>query len=148
MMTLALLLLARVPVDGNWALDVLPATVAAGIGAGIAFNPILLAAMSGVAPEQAGLASGVVNTAFMMGGAVGLAVLASLAASRSDTLRADGESAASALLGGYHVAFLVGAIFAIGASTIAGALLRPLPQGAQAYEGSEAIGPPATADAD
>ena len=82
LMMLALLLLARTPVDGNWAIDILPATIAIGIGAGIAFNPILLAAMSGVAPDQAGLASGVVNTAFMMGGAVGLAILASLADSR------------------------------------------------------------------
>ena len=57
-----------------------------GIGAGMAFNPVLLAAMSDVAPEQSGLASGVVNTAFMMGGALGLAVLASLAASRTDSL--------------------------------------------------------------
>jgi MFS family permease len=73
-----------------------------GFGAGIAFNPVLLAAMSDVAPEEAGLASGVVNTAFMMGGALGLAILASLAASRTDTLEASGESALSALNGGYH----------------------------------------------
>ena len=57
LMRLALVLLARTLVDGNWAIDILPATIALGIGAGIAFNPILLAAMSGVGPEQAGLAS-------------------------------------------------------------------------------------------
>ena len=68
-----------------------------GFGAGIAFNPVLLAAMSDVAPEESGLASGVVNTAFMMGGALGLAVLASLAASRTDTLTADGDSHLAAL---------------------------------------------------
>src|SRR5262245_39615403 len=62
LMTLSLLLFARVPVDGSWAVDVLPATLAVSLGAGIAFNPILLAAMGGVGPEQAGLASGVVNT--------------------------------------------------------------------------------------
>ena len=62
-----------------------------GIGAGMAFNPMLLAAMSDVAPEESGLASGVVNTSFMMGGAVGLAVLASIAASRTDTLAAAGD---------------------------------------------------------
>ena len=93
LMTVALLLLARAPVDGSFAMDVLPATVLIGVGAGIAFNPILLAAMSGVEPEEAGLASGVVNTSFMMGGAVGLAVLASLAASRTRDLarRRDGR---------------------------------------------------------
>jgi EmrB/QacA subfamily drug resistance transporter len=132
LMTLALVLLARVPVDGSWALDVLPATVALGIGAGIAFNPILLAAMSGVEQERAGLASGVVNTAFMMGGAVGLAVLASLAASRTDSLRASGDAAHAALNGGYHVAFAVGAAFVLAAATVAVALLRveaPQPHG-------------------
>ena len=70
--------------------DVLPSMILLGIGAGMAFNPVLLAAMSDVAPEQSGLASGVVNTAFMMGGALGLAVLASLAASRTDSLTASG----------------------------------------------------------
>ena len=125
LMTLALVLFARVPVDGNFAVDVLPATLAIGLGAGIAFNPILLAAMSDVGPQESGLASGVVNTAFMMGGAVGLAVLASLAASRTDTLLASGDAEAAALNGGYHVAFLVGAIFVVLAAAVAGALLRP-----------------------
>ena len=79
------LLFARAPVDGNFVVDVLPGMILLGFGAGMAFNPVLLAAMSDVAPEEAGLASGVVNTSFMMGGALGLAVLASLAASRTDT---------------------------------------------------------------
>ena len=89
-----------------------------GFGAGMAFNPMLLAAMSDVAPEESGLASGVVNTAFMMGGALGLAVLASLAASRTDSLAASGHGHLAALNGGYHAAFLVGAIFAVAAATI------------------------------
>ncbi len=116
LMTLSLLLFARAPVDGNFALDVLPATIAVGLGAGIGFNPILLAAMGGVAPQEAGLASGVVNTSFMMGGALGLAVLASLAAARTDNLLASGEDSVAALNSGYHVAFLVGAIFAAAAA--------------------------------
>ena len=73
-----------------------------GIGAGIAFNPVLLAAMSDVEPSEAGLASGVVNTSFMMGGALGLAVLASLAASRTDTLPPPASGELEALTGGYH----------------------------------------------
>src|SRR5919108_205658 len=92
LMALGILLFARAPVDGNFAVDVLPAMVLQGFGAGIAFNPILLAAMNDVEPSEAGLASGVVNTSFMMGGALGLAVIASLATSRTDTLLASGDS--------------------------------------------------------
>jgi MFS family permease len=95
-----------------------------GFGAGMALNPVLLAAMSEVKPEQSGLASGVVNTAFMMGGALGLAVLASLAASRTETLRVSGDGSLAALTGGYHAAFVVGALFAVGAATLGGVLLR------------------------
>ncbi len=87
-----LLLFARAPVGGCFVVDVLPSMLLLGIGAGIAFNPVLLAAMSDVSPEQSGLASGVVNTAFMMGGALGLAVLASLAAARTSGLHAAGQS--------------------------------------------------------
>ena len=88
------MLFARAPVDGNFLVDVLPAMIVLGFGAGIAFNPVLLAAMSDVAPEEAGLASGVVNTAFMMGGALGLAVLASVAASRTGHARGERATAA------------------------------------------------------
>jgi EmrB/QacA subfamily drug resistance transporter len=122
---IGLLLFARAPVDGSFVVDVLPSMILLGIGAGMAFNPVLLAAMSDVDQSEAGLASGVVNTSFMMGGALGLAVLASLAASRTDTLLAAGDDELAALTGGYHVAFLVGAIFALGAAAIGAALLRP-----------------------
>jgi EmrB/QacA subfamily drug resistance transporter len=126
-----LLLFARAPVDGTFVVDVLPAMILLGLGAGMAFNPVLLAAMSDVEPNEAGLASGVVNTSFMMGGALGLAVLASLAAARTDTLLAAGDSEVAALTGGYHVAFFVGALFAFAAATLGGLLLR---QGAYAVE--------------
>ncbi|HEY5661552.1 MAG TPA: DHA2 family efflux MFS transporter permease subunit [Gaiellaceae bacterium] len=119
-----LLLLVRAPVDGSYAADVLPSMILLGLGAGVAFNPVLLAAMGDVAPAEAGLASGVVNTSFMMGGAVGLAVLASVAASRTSTLLNAGHSEAAALTGGYHVAFLLGAIFAAAAAVIGATLLR------------------------
>ena len=119
-----ILLLARAPVDGTFAVDVLPSMLLQGFGAGIAFNPLLLAAMSDVAPQESGLASGVVNTAFMMGGALGLAILASLAASRTDSLLTSGDGPLVALNGGYHVAFLVGALFAAAAAVLGGALLR------------------------
>jgi EmrB/QacA subfamily drug resistance transporter len=121
---MALLLFARAPVDGNFLVDLLPGMLLLGVGAGIAFNPVLLAAMSDVAPEESGLASGVVNTAFMMGGALGLAVLASIAAARTDTLTASGHGHLSALTGGYHASFLVGAIFALSAAAIGVAFFR------------------------
>ena len=132
-----LALFARAPVDGSYLTDVLPSMLLLGFGAGIAFNPVLLAAMSDVAPEESGLASGFVNTAFMMGGALGLAVLASLAASRTDTLTADGDSHLTALVGGYHAAFVVGALFAVSAATIGGLLLRTR-QPAMAHEAEPA----------
>jgi MFS family permease len=90
----------------------------------MAFNPVLLAAMSDVAPSESGLASGVVNTSFMMGGALGLAILASLAAARTHSLLASGDSHLTALNGGYHIAFLVGALFAALAAVLGIALLR------------------------
>jgi len=120
-----LALFARAPVDGSFVVDVLPSMVILGIGVGMAMNPVLLAAMSDVRQEEAGLASGVVNTAFLMGGALGLAVLASLAASRTDSLTAAGASELAALTGGYHLAFVVGATFAVVAAAIGAALLRP-----------------------
>jgi EmrB/QacA subfamily drug resistance transporter len=119
-----LALLVRAPVDGHFVVDVLPSMILLGLGAGMAFNPVLLAAMGDVDPAEAGLASGVVNTSFMMGGAVGLAVLASIAASRTHTLSLSGHSQLAALTGGYHVAFLIGALFAAAAAVIGAALLR------------------------
>ncbi len=133
-----LVLFARAPVDGNFVVDVLPGMILMGVGGGITFNPILLAAMGDVAPTEAGLASGIVNTAFMMGGALGLAVLASVAASRTSTLRDAGDDRLVALTGGYHAAFLAAAAFAIAAAVLASVLLRAGVQ-APAHAGEEAI---------
>lgn len=107
-----LLLFARAPTDGRFIVDIFPGMILLGLGAGIAFNPVLLAAMSDVAPTESGLASGIVNTSFMMGGALGLAILASLAASHTESLLVAGHPQLAALNSGYQVAFLVGAIFA------------------------------------
>ena len=115
---------ARAPLDGDFWVDVLPGMVLLGVGAGVAFNPLLLGAMSDAGTEDSGLASGMVNTAFMMGGALGLAILASLAAARTESLQGAGESARAALNGGYHLAFLAGAFCAALAAVIGGALMR------------------------
>ena len=120
-----LALFARAPVDGSFAIDVLPGMMLLGIGAGVAFNPVLLAAMGDVAPNESGLASGVVNTSFMMGGSLGLAVLASVAAARTDDLLGMGAAQALALNDGYRLAFALGALFALGAALLGALLLRP-----------------------
>ena len=117
-------LFARAPVDGHFTADVLPSMILLGFGAGIAFNPVLLAAMGDVDPSDSGLASGIVNTSFMMGGALGLAILASIAASRTGHLLAAGHSRIGALNSGYHTAFLIGAMFAVLAAILAAVLLR------------------------
>jgi EmrB/QacA subfamily drug resistance transporter len=139
-------LFVRAPVDGTFVSDVLPSMILLGLGAGTAFNPVLLAAMSDVDPSEAGLASGVVNTSFMMGGAVGLAVLASLAQSRTDSLRASGDSALTALTGGYHAAFVLGSLFAFAAAALGALLLNPGPQFSGEHEGAPAGRPLTEAD--
>jgi EmrB/QacA subfamily drug resistance transporter len=118
-----LALFARAPVQGTFWIDVFPGMLLLGLGAGIAFNPVLLAAMSDVDPADSGLASGIVNTSFMMGGALGLAVLASLAAARTKAMAGSLPLDAAALNSGYHAAFTVGAIFAVVAA-LAGMWLR------------------------
>lgn len=114
----------RAPVAGGFVVDVLPGMVLLGLGAGIAFNPMLLVAMGDVAPDQSGLASGVVNTAFMMGGALGLAVLASLSAATTAAQTGAGMDASEVLNAGYQVAFLVGAAFAALAAGISYLMLK------------------------
>ncbi len=140
-MGVGVLLFARTPVDGSFLVDVLPASLLIGLGAGVAFNPLLLAAMSGVGPSEAGLASGIVNTSFMMGGALGLAALAAIATARTDGF-ADPTSL-EALNSGYHAAFLVGAAFVF-VSVVIGALLLQA-RGAPAGEAAEFGGDPALA---
>ncbi|MCE3266377.1 MAG: drug resistance transporter, EmrB/QacA subfamily [Solirubrobacterales bacterium] len=105
----ALLLMARTPVDASFAADLLAPMTLMGIGAGLAFPALMTLAMSGVEMEDSGLASGLVNTSVQVGGAIGLAVLATLATDRTESLTESGESAASALNGGYHLAYLIGA---------------------------------------
>jgi len=132
-----LALFARAPLEGSLVADVLPGMLLLGLGAGIAFNPLLLAAMSDVKPEDSGLASGVVNTAFMMGGALGLAALASLASARTSAALAamDIPVPAVALNEGYHAAFIVGALFAAAAGGVGAVFMRsPVPASGPAVD--------------
>jgi EmrB/QacA subfamily drug resistance transporter len=115
---LALVLLALAPVHGSYLAHVLPSMLLLGIGAGVCFPALMNVAMSGVSPRDAGLASGLVNTTAQVGGALGLAVLATLSASRSGHLLAQGRSNAAALTGGYHLAFWIAAALVAAAIAI------------------------------
>ena len=119
-----LLLFARAPVDGDYFRDVFPVMVLLGLGAGLSFPALMMLAMSGATPSDAGLASGLINTTAQVGGAIGLAVLATLATSRTDELLADGESTAAALTSGYHLALLIGAACVAAAFVVGLVVLR------------------------
>jgi EmrB/QacA subfamily drug resistance transporter len=125
---------ARVPVSGSYWLDILPPVLAVGIGAGLTFPAVMTLAMTGVEPSQAGLASGLANTAQQVGGALGLAVLATLSSARSTDLVQHGDSVARALTEGYHLAFIVGAVLIVAAAVIALTVLRPEPAAAAVEE--------------
>jgi len=120
----SMVIFTQAPVDGSYVVNVLPAMVLLGLGAGSAFPALMNLAMSGVAPTEAGLASGLVNTTVQVGGAIGLAVLATLSAERSDSLRAAGESAKAALTGGYHLAFVVASALVLAALLVAVTVLK------------------------
>lgn len=127
LVTIALLLFARTPVDGNYLTDLLPPFLLIGIGIGTSFPGIMTLAMSGATPQDAGLASGLVNTSMQVGGAVGLAVLATLSTERTENLEAAGRATVDALNSGYHLAYLVGAGLAAVSVLIAIFVLRPAP---------------------
>ena len=120
-----LLLFTQAPVDGEYLVHVFGVMLLLGVGAGLCFPALMTLAMSGATPTDSGLASGLVNTTTQVGGAIGLAVLATLASERTEGLLSDGESAASALNSGYHLAFLIGAVFLAVAVVVAALALRP-----------------------
>ena len=124
LITLSLLWMARLPVEGEFVVDLLPAMLLLGAGAGISFPQIMSLAMSAATPQDSGLLSGLINTTQQVGAAVGLAVLATLATERSEELLRDGASGASALTSGYTLAFAIGAGFVIAAIAVAVVVLR------------------------
>jgi MFS family permease len=132
-----LLLFARAPVSGDYLVDVLGVMLLLGTGAGLCFPALMTLAMSGATQSDAGLASGFVNTTVQVGGAVGLAVLATVASERTDGLLADGESAASALTSGFHLAFLIGAVCVAAAIAVALAVVESKPAMAEAEGAGE-----------
>jgi MFS family permease len=119
-----LALLTRAPVDGGYLADLLPSMVLMGIGAGLAFPAMMTLAMSGATEADSGLASGLVNTTQQVGGALGLAVLATLSTSRTNGLLAAGESRVEALTSGYRLAFGVSAALVAAGIVLALVVLR------------------------
>jgi EmrB/QacA subfamily drug resistance transporter len=144
-----LMLFTRAPVHGNYARDILPTMILLGVGIGGSFPALMKLAMSGATPSDAGLASGLVNTTVQVGGALGLAVVATLAATRTNHLLAQGHTHASALTGGYRLAFMVGAALTVAALAVALAALEPEPRtgGEPAAEQERAEGEPAYSEA-
>jgi EmrB/QacA subfamily drug resistance transporter len=131
---LGLLLFTRAPVDGNYFTDVMPVMVLLGAGAGVSFPALMTLSMSGATPEDAGLASGLVNTSLQVGGALGLAVLATMATTETESLRAAGESSLEALNGGFHLAYAIGAGLIMAAIALALTVLQPERKAAEALE--------------
>ncbi len=124
---IGLLLFARTPVHGDYLADLLVPMLLIGLGVGTAFPSLMTLAMSGATPEDSGLASGLVNTSMQVGGAIGLAVLATLATERTDSKLADGAGQLAALNSGYHLAYVIGAILVAIATVVAVTVLREVP---------------------
>jgi EmrB/QacA subfamily drug resistance transporter len=140
-----LVLFARAPLDGSYVTDILSVMLLLGAGAGLAFPSLMTLAMSGATQSDSGLASGLVNTTVQVGGATGLAVLATLATERTDGLLAAGESSASALNAGYHLAYLIGAALVVVAVMVALGVLRSEAPAA-GEDGADAEGEPTGAE--
>jgi EmrB/QacA subfamily drug resistance transporter len=120
-----LALFSRAPVAGSYVSNVLPVMILFGIGIGVCFPALMTLAMSGVTQSDAGLASGLVNTTAQVGGALGLAVLATLSSTRTEHLIGTGKSTAAALVGGYHLAFLIATVLVLAAIGVALTVLEP-----------------------
>ncbi len=138
-----LLLFARTPVDGTYFTDVMPPMILIGLGVGACFPALMMLAMSGATMEDSGLASGLVNTSAQVGGAIGLALLATLATERTNGLLADGESANAALNSGFHLAYLIGAALVAVSLVVAVAVLRSEPSAGHEQASRDQQGPDA-----
>ncbi len=134
LVTAGLVLFTQAPVDGSYALHVLPVMILLGTGIGVCFPALMTIAMSGATQSDAGLASGLVNTSAQVGGALGLAVLATLSASRSDNLIEQGRSTAVALTSGYHLAFWIAAALVVAAIAVALVVVQPEAKAAERFE--------------
>ena len=141
MLGVGLAWLTRAPVNASYATDLLPSMLLLGVGAGLSFPSLMTLVMSGATAEDSGLASGLANTTLQVGGALGLAVLATLSSSRTSTLLAEGHSNASALTGGYQLAWTISASIAFAAVLISSVVLRNVRLGDHAVESADPEAP-------
>jgi MFS family permease len=125
LMTVGLLLFASAPVHADYVARLLPVMLLLGVGAGLSFPSLMTVAMSGAEPHEAGLASGLVNTSMQVGGALGLAVLATLSASRAKDVLAAGGTSSAAISSGLHLALAIGAGLVISAMVVGAVVLTP-----------------------
>jgi hypothetical protein len=125
LIVVGLALFTQAPVNGNYFIHVLPVLALLGLGGGICFPALMGLSMADVKPEDAGLASGLIGTMGEVGAALGLAVLATLSATRTETLAAAGKPALDALTGGFHLSFAIAAVIVAAAVLIACTLMRP-----------------------
>jgi MFS family permease len=137
LVAIALALFTQAPVHGSYVEHVLPVMILLGFGIGVSFPALMTLAMSGATQEDAGLASGLVNTTAQVGGALGLAVLATLSTTRTNDLIHAGKSTASALVSGYHLAFVIGAGLVVAAIVVAVTVLQPEERPAEAAAAAE-----------
>jgi EmrB/QacA subfamily drug resistance transporter len=147
LIAVGLALFARAPVDGSYLVDVLPGTFLLGVGAGLSFPALMTLAMSGATASDSGLASGLVNTTQQVGGALGLAVLASLSTSRTDDLLQAGERTAAALTDGYQLAFAIAAVLVVTGIAVALLVLRTPAKSQEEIEPELAQGEPVLSEA-
>jgi predicted MFS family arabinose efflux permease len=125
LITAALVMFATAPVHAGYLGHLLPVMLLMGVGAGLSFPSLMTAAMSGATESDSGLASGLVNTSMQVGGALGLAVLATLSSSRTSSLRHSGHTYGFALTSGLHLALTIGAGLVVAAIVIGAVTLRP-----------------------
>jgi EmrB/QacA subfamily drug resistance transporter len=123
-MVLGLLYFTQVSVGGSYLGDLLPGFLLIAVGLGFSFVPISIAALAGIQPAEAGLASGLINTSQQIGGALGIAALSTIATSRTSDAVAGGASKADALVSGFHGAFVAGGIAAVVGVVVAVTLIR------------------------
>jgi EmrB/QacA subfamily drug resistance transporter len=137
LVAVGLALFTQAPVDGSYLVHVLPVMILLGFGIGVSFPALMTLAMSGATRDDAGLASGLVNTTAQVGGALGLALLATLSTSRTDSLSKGGKVTAAALTSGYHLAFWIAAGLVVAAIVVALTVLEPEPKPAESAESAE-----------